>query len=141
MEGAIETLTRGNVAEVKIVLASIVAALAVYQVTLMAVCYGKVRLPFLAAGPAASAHRAIGDAIVILTVIVAAMCVAVFGFSEDDASAHIVVALALLAVLAFKVVVLRWWHSLGGLLPALGVSVFVLFWATWATAAAEYVLG
>ncbi len=39
MEGAIETLTRGNVAEVKIVLASIVAALAVYQVTLMAVRY------------------------------------------------------------------------------------------------------
>ena len=77
----------------------------------------------------------------ILTVIVATMCVAVFGLSEDDASAHVVVALALLAMLAFKVVVLRWWHSLGGMLPALGVSVFVLFWATWATAAAEYVLG
>ena len=141
MEDAIETITRGNVSEVKIVLASVIAVLAVYQVTLMAVGYGKLRLSFLAPGPASSAHRAIGDAIVVLTVVVATLCIAYFGFSEDDASAHIVVALALLAVLALKVVVVRWWHALGGLLPALGISVFVLFWATWATAAAEYVIG
>ncbi len=34
MEHALETLTRGNVAEVKIVLVSVAAALAVYQVLL-----------------------------------------------------------------------------------------------------------
>jgi hypothetical protein len=139
MEDALETVTRGNVSEVKIVLASVVATLALYQVTLMAVGYGKLRLPFLAPGPASIAHRAIGHVIAGLAVVVAAMCIVYFGF-EEDGSAHIVVACALLAALAFKIVVVRWWHSLGGLLPYLGVSVLILFWATWATAAAEYVL-
>jgi hypothetical protein len=141
MEDALEAITRGNVAEVKIVLASIAAALAVYQVALMAVGYGKLRLPLLAAAPASAAHRAAGDAIAVLTIVVATMCITVFGFSEDDASAHVVLACALLAVFAFKVVVVRWWHALGRLLPALGITLLVLFWATWATAAAEYVLG
>ena len=139
MEGAIETVTRGNVAEVKIVLASVVAVLAVYQVLLMAVGYGKLRPRFLAAAPASAAHRAIGDAIVVVTALVAVACVSYFGF-EDDASAHVIVASALLAVLALKIVVVRWWHRMGGLLPFLGTSVLILFWATWATVAAEYVL-
>ena len=139
VEDLIAELTRGNVAEVKIVLASIVATLALYQVTLMAVGYGKLRVSFLAPAPASVAHRAIGHVIAALAVVVAVVCIAYFGF-EDDATAHVVVACTLLAVLAFKIVVVRWWHSLGGLLPYLGVSVLALFWATWATAAAEYVL-
>ena len=138
MEDAIESITRGNVAEVKIVLASVVATLALYQVTLMAVGYGKLRLSFLDPGPASTAHRAVGHTIAALALLVATICIAYFGFEEN--SAHIVVACSLLAVLAFKIMVVRWWHSLGRLLPLLGVSVLVLFWATWATAAAEYVL-
>lgn len=43
----VDFLTRGNVSQVKTVLASIVTALALYQVALMAVGYGKVRIPFL----------------------------------------------------------------------------------------------
>ena len=57
MEDFVEQLSRGNVEEVKVVLASIVAALAMYQVLLMAVGYGKLRLPFLASRPASSTHR------------------------------------------------------------------------------------
>jgi len=140
VEELIETLTRGNVSEVKIVLASVVLTLAVYQVTLMAVGYGRLRLPFLRPGPASAAHRAIGDAIVVITIVVATMCVAYFGFAEDGGSAHIVVATSLLVVLAFKVAVVRWLHGLGRLLPLLGGAVFVLFAATWATAAAEYLI-
>ena len=49
MEDLVEDLTRGNVTEVKVVLASVVAALAVYQVVLMSVGYGKLRPPFLGA--------------------------------------------------------------------------------------------
>ena len=48
MEDFVEQSSRGNVEEVKVVLASVVAALAIYQVLLMAVGYGKLRLPFLA---------------------------------------------------------------------------------------------
>ena len=95
MEDAIESIARGNVAEVKIVLASVVAALALYQVTLMAVGYGKLRLSFLDPGPASTAHRAVGHTIAALAVIVATMCIAYFGFEEN--SAHIIVACALLA--------------------------------------------
>ena len=74
MEDLIAEITRGNVAEIQIVLASIVATLALYQVTLMAVGYGKLRLPFLAPAPASVAHRAIGHVITPLAVVVAVMC-------------------------------------------------------------------
>ena len=47
---------RGNVTEVKVVLASVVATLAVYQAVLMSIGYGKLRPPFLGSGPASSAH-------------------------------------------------------------------------------------
>jgi hypothetical protein len=49
-----------------------------------------------------------------------------------------VAAIALLTVLALKVAVIRWWHSLGGLLPTLGISVWVLLALTWLTSAGEF---
>ena len=74
MEDLVESITRGNVTQVKVVLASVVVALAVYQVLLMAVGYGKLRLPFLRPRAASVAHRAAGDTIVFVTVCVAVMC-------------------------------------------------------------------
>ena len=137
MEELAASLTRGNVPEVKIVLASLVAVLALYQVALIAVGYGRLKLPFLRPLPAAKAHRAIGDSIVVMTATVAFLCIAWFGF-EDDAALHIMLALALFAVLAFKIAIVRGVFDLGHLLPALGISVLVLFWATWFSAAAEH---
>jgi Family of unknown function (DUF6529) len=133
-----ETITRGNVAEVKIVLASIVTALALYQVFLMTVGYGKLRLGFLRPAPASSTHRAVGDAIVVVTVTVALMCLTYFEFGE--AGAHAVFAIALLTVLVLKIVVVRWWHAAGRFLPLLGISVLTLFIATWISSAADYLL-
>ena len=52
MEQLVNDLTFGNPYEVKTVLASIAAALAVYQLVLIAVGYGRVRPGFLAARPA-----------------------------------------------------------------------------------------
>jgi hypothetical protein len=137
MEDFLVALTRGNVPEVKIVLATVVALLAAYQVGLMAVGYGRLRLPFLKPLPASKAHRAIGDSLVVVTVTVAIMCIGYFGF-EDDAAVHILLACALLAVLAFKILVIRRLRRLNHLLPALGISVFLLFWATWFSAAAGH---
>ena len=71
MEDLIENLTRGNVTEVKVVLASVVLALAAYQLVLAAVSYGKVRPRFLESGPATWAHRVSGDTILVLAVLVA----------------------------------------------------------------------
>jgi hypothetical protein len=56
LEDLIDTLTRGNVTEVKVLLASVALALAVYQLVLIAVGYGKLRPPFLGAGPATRTH-------------------------------------------------------------------------------------
>jgi Family of unknown function (DUF6529) len=136
MEGLVEDLTRGNVTEVKVVLASVVASLAIYQVVLMAVGYGKLRPPFLGAGAASTAHRAIGDAIVVVTVLVALMCLSYFEWQE--AGLHAVAGAALLSLLAIKVAIVRRGGRLQRLLPALGVGVFVCFAVTWATSAGDF---
>ena len=140
MEDLIQTLTRGNPTEVKVLLASVALALAVYQLVLIAVGYGRVRAPLLAARPASRAHRAVGDTIAALLVITAVMCIGVFGF-EGDAALHITAAVALLLVLALKIAVIRRWHALGRFLPALGISVWLLLALTWLTSAGDFLAG
>jgi Family of unknown function (DUF6529) len=136
VDDVVDSLTRGNVTEVKVVLASVVLALAVYQLVLIAVAYGKARPPFLSTRAAGFSHRAIGDVLATLMVVVAIMCLSSFGL-EDDAGVHVVAASALLVVLALKIMVLRRWHRLGRFLPLLGTCVFVLLAVTWATSAGD----
>ena len=136
MEDLIEELTRGNVTEVKVVLATVVLALAVYQLVLAAVAYGWLRLPFLEAGTASWTHRASGDAIVVLTILVAVACLSYYGFEEGGA--HAVFGTVLLGVLALKVFVVRVGGRLSRLLPLLGVSVLALFGLTWWTSAGDF---
>jgi hypothetical protein len=136
MEDLIETLTRGNPTEVKVLLASVALALACYQLVLIAVGYGKLRPRFLESAVAAFAHRAVGDAIAVLLVVTATMCIGYFGF--EDASLHIVAAIALLSALALKILVIRRWHALGRFLPVLGLSVWVLLAVTWLTSAGDF---
>lgn len=133
---SVEDLVRGNPTEVKVVLASVATALAAYQVVLASIFYRKLRPQFLDAGPAAFTHRASGDTIAVLLVIVAIMCLSYFGL--EDGAFHAVTGFLLLCVLAVKVVVIRWWHSAGRLLPALGITVFVLLAATWASTAGAF---
>jgi hypothetical protein len=151
VEELVEDLARGNVTEVKVVLASIALALAGYQVLLMAVGYGKLKLPFLDPKPASFAHRSIGDVIVLLTILVAFMCIGYFEVSDgiehaDDgetgrATLHVVTAFLLLGFLALKVIVVRWWHAASRLLPFLGISVFTLFLLVWLSSAGDYLWG
>lgn len=148
MYDLIEQLTNGHVTEVKIVLTSVVAALALYQVALMVIGYRRVRLPFLHPKVASAAHRTVGDVIAPITAVVGLMCISYFGISEgiDHArdgqegvvTLHVVAGTALAAALVFKIVVVRWWHSLGRLLPYLGISVLSLFLITWLTSAGMY---
>lgn len=71
MEDVVEVVTAGHVTAVKIVLASVLLALAVYQALLMAVGYGKLRPPFLTPASASAAHRMVGDAVVALIGVLA----------------------------------------------------------------------
>jgi hypothetical protein len=125
---------------VKVLLASVAAALACYQLVLIAVAYGKLRPGFLGAATAGLAHRTVGDAIVAITIVVAVMCVSYFEI-EDDATLHVIAAIGLLCAIALKVAVVRWFHGLSRLLPALGISVWALFGITWATSAGEFLTG
>jgi hypothetical protein len=137
MGDLVERITFGNVTEVKVVLASVVLALAVYQLVLISVGYGKVRLPSLSARAASWTHRASGDAIVVVIVVVALMCVSVLGF-EDDELLHTLSGCALLVVLAVKIAVLRWWTAASRLLPVLGLAVFALLSLAWLTSAGQF---
>jgi hypothetical protein len=130
----VDTLTRGNPTEVKVVLASVALALAVYQLAVIAVVYGKARLGFLGAAPAATAHRAVGDTIALLLLITGVMCLSAYGFE----GAHAVFGSALLAVLACKIAVVRRDFGLGRFLPVLGLTVFALLAVTWATSAGAF---
>ena len=137
MEELVETVTRGNVAEVKAVLATVAAGVAVWQVLLMIVGYGKVDLRALDAEPAARAHRAIGDTLLVVIVSAALMCVAYFGLEEafggGSEGLHALAAIALIAMLALKVGIIRGNGRGGALLPYLGGTVFVLLVVVWAT--------
>ena len=137
MSETVAWITRGNVAEVKIVIASIVAVLAIYQVVLMAVGYRKLSVPFLSPEAASRAHRAIGDTVLVLTLLTALTCVSYFEV-EDENVAHAVLGTALLLVLALKVAVVRRWVRRDAWLPWLGISVLLLFGATWLTFAARF---
>ena len=137
MEDLVEWLARGNVTEVKVVLTTVAFALAGYQLVLAAVGYRKLRPAFLAPRPAFRTHRASGDTIAVLLIVIAVMCASYFGL-EDDAAFHAVTGAVLLAVLALKVVVIRWWHAASRFLPALGISVFLLLAVTWASTAGAF---
>ncbi len=135
MEDLVETLTRGNVAEVKVLLASIAMTLAVYQLVMAAVGYGRLRVGSLRSGVAFQAHRAVGDAIALVMLIAGLLCLSVYGFDDEAGAVHPIAGGALLAVLALKIAVVRRDFGLGRILPVLGVSVFLLLAVTWTTSA------
>ena len=138
LEDFVENITRGNPGSVKAVLASVVLALASYQLILAAIGYRK--LPVIDAAPAFLTHRASGDAIVVLFVLVALACLAVFGFEDDYA--------------------LHGWAGLGrgrssspsrspssapaaavARFPYLGVTLFALLAVTWLTVTPDFLAG
>jgi hypothetical protein len=129
-------LVQGNPTEVKVVLASVATALALYQVVLAAIVYRKLRPRFLESGAAAFTHRASGDTIAFLLIVVAIMCLSYFEL--EDSAFHAVTGFLLLVVLAMKVVVVRWWHGAGRFLPVLGITVLVLLVATWTSTAGAF---
>lgn len=151
METIVGGLAGGHATAVKIVLTSVVTALAAYQALLMAVGYAKLRPPFLTAQNASVAHRAVGDAIVALVVLVGAMCLAYYGIEDsvregtpgpdDRAAWHVAVSFALVGVLALKLLVLHRWHRLSRFLPLLGITVLTLFVMTWLTSAGAFLAG
>jgi hypothetical protein len=148
VEDVVDELTRGNVSQVKTVLASVVMALALYQVALMAVGYGKVRVPFLTPKAASMTHRAVGDAAVAVGVFVAFLCYSYFGVDDGiehargeettRAMIHVVAGSLFVVAVVAKVAVVRWLRRFDRLLPTLGLTMFTLFAIAWLTSAGNY---
>ena len=88
-----------------------------------------------------------GDTIVVITLLIGFMCISYFGFEDGDsdektrALLHATAGSALVVVLAFKVVVVRWLHRMGRFLPAIGLTVLALFMVTWLTSAGDFLRG
>lgn len=151
MEEFVDGITRGNVSQVKTVLASVVMALAAYQVVLMAVAYGKLRVPFLKPKAASFTHRAVGDAAVAVGIFVAFLCYSYFGVGDGiehargeesgRATIHVVAGSLFVVAVVFKVIVVRWWRRLDRFLPAIGLTMFSLFSVAWLTSAGNYLWG
>jgi Family of unknown function (DUF6529) len=151
VEEFVNGVTRGNVSQVKTVLASVVMALAAYQVVLMAVAYGKLRVPFLKPKAASFTHRAVGDAAVAVGIFVAFLCYSYFGVGDGiehargeesgRAAIHVVAGSLFVVAVAFKVIVVRWWRRLDRFLPAIGLTMFSLFSVAWLTSAGNYLWG
>lgn len=151
MEEFVDGVTRGNVSQVKTVLASVVMALAAYQVVLMAVAYGKLRVPFLKPKAASFTHRAVGDAAVAVGIFVAFLCYSYFGVGDGiehargeesgRATIHVVAGSLFVVAVVFKVIVVRWWRRLDRFLPAIGLTMFSLFSVAWLTSAGNYLWG
>ena len=87
--------------------------------------------------PAAWTHRASGDTIAVLLIVVAIMCPRTSG-SRTTAPSTPSPASCSCSCWRVKVVVIRWWHAAGRFLPVLGITVFVLLAATWASTAGAF---
>lgn len=144
----IDQLSGGQVTSVKVVLTTVLVVLAVYQLCLAAIFYGKVRVPVLAGRVAAVTHRSSGDAICVVVVLIGLMCVS--GYQIGDAlehrgtrvAAHVVVSTLLVVVLATKVMVVRFGGKrLSRVLPYFGGSVLLLFVGSWATSSMFFLRG
>jgi hypothetical protein len=149
MKELLRDLTGGQVTEAKVILSSVVVVLAAYQVFLMLVGYGKIRLSFLGPGPATRVHRAVGDTLLVLAAVLAFMCVVNFGGYRGVSKVaggtekvrvlvHVVTGTLLLAVLFTKVAVVRLWRQLDRFLPLLGGTIFACFLVIWVTSALDY---
>lgn len=151
MEDLVGAVAGGQLTAVKIVLTSVLLALAAYQVMLIAVGYAVVRPPFLSSASASVAHRMVGDAILVLVLVVGAACLGYYGIEdsvrdgapgpEGRVSLHVGASFALVGVLGLKLFVLHVWRRGSRFLPLLGVGVLSLLFVTWLSSAGAFLVG
>lgn len=87
-------------------------------------------------------HRSMGFIFVILLIITSIFCVKYVARVGDQishrAALHGVFALALIAVLAVKIIIIRWFKGLLKFVPVLGIVVFVLAFVVVTTSAGYF---
>jgi hypothetical protein len=139
--GFLNDITGGELLLWKVVLSTIVFALAGLQVAMAARFWGVSGVPGLSVEGAAAVHRWSGRATILLAVLVGFSCLAgpAGPTSPTRVLLHTVFGSLLFAVLAAKFLLLKVAPSAQRLLPLVGSLLFLSFAAVWATSVADYV--
>jgi hypothetical protein len=133
--------TGGNLLLWKAIIAAAVFALAGLQVALAAQLWGRAGILPIGPPAAATAHRWNGRLTLTLAVLVAFTCLAgpAGPLSPRRVLLHSIFGIAVFAALAVKFALLKLTAKGQRALPYVGVSLFILFGAIWATSVADYV--
>jgi hypothetical protein len=134
-------VTGGQLLLWKVVVTSIVLALAGLQVAVAARFWGRPSIIAVSPGTAVRIHRTSGRLALTLGVIVALTCIVgpAGPLSPTRVALHSIFGILVFAILTAKFVVLKVLRSGGNALPLIGSALFIAFGAIWATSVADYV--
>jgi hypothetical protein len=134
-------VTGGNLLLWKVIAAAAVFTLSGLQVALAARFWGRGGLIPLSANGAAVVHRWSGRLALALAVLVAYTCLVgpAGPLSPTRVLLHSIFGSLVFAALAAKFALLKLTNKAQRALPYVGVSLFILFGAIWATSVADYV--
>jgi hypothetical protein len=134
-------ITGGQLLLWKVVLTSVVFALAGLQVAMAARFWGRPFLVSVSPGAAVRVHRTSGRLAITLGVLVALACIAgpAGPLSPTRVALHSVFGILAFTVLAAKFLVIKVLRQGDKALPLIGSLLFLTFGAIWATSVADYV--
>ena len=134
-------VTGGHLLLWKVVVTSVVLALAGLQVAVAARFWGRPSLIAVSPGTAVRIHRTSGRLALTLGVLVAVTCLAgpAGPLSPTRVALHSIFGILVFAILTAKFLVLKVLRSGGNALPFIGSALFLTFGAIWATSVADYV--
>jgi hypothetical protein len=134
-------ITGGQLLLWKVVITSIVFALAGLQVAMAARFWGRPILVSMSPGTAVRVHRMSGRLALTLGVLVALTCIVgpAGPLSPTRVALHSVFGVLVFTVLAAKFLVLKVLRQGDDVLPLIGSVLFLTFGAIWATTVADYV--
>jgi len=133
--------TGGHLLLWKVVLTSIVFALAGLQVVMAARFWGRPILVALNPGTAVRVHRVSGRLALSLGVLVALTCIVgpAGPLSPTRVALHSIFGILVFTVLAVKFLLIKVLRQGDSVLPLIGSLLFLAFGAIWATSVADYV--
>ncbi len=134
-------VTGGQLLLWKVLAASVVFALAGFQVLLAARFYEASTVPPVSVGTASRTHRMNGRLTIVLASLVAFTCLAgpAGPVSPARVLLHSVFGSLVFALLALKYTVLKVARRADRFLPWIGSGLFLCFGAIWATSVADYI--
>jgi len=133
--------TGGNLLLWKVVLMSVVFALAGLQVAMAARFWGRSLVLSLSPGTAVKVHRYSGRLALTLAVIVALTCIVgpAGPLTPARVAWHTVLGIFVFVVLAVKFLLIKVLRQGDNMLPLIGSLLFLTFGALWFTTVADYV--